>query len=56
VADAGTGGVAGEALRIATADGIRAAVFTIAGGIVATFLITLSLRARYEPTTTTEAT
>jgi MFS family permease len=56
VANAGTDGVAGEALRIATAAGIRAAVFTIAGGIVATFLITLLLRATTNPPPTTEAT
>jgi hypothetical protein len=45
VANAGTRGLAGKELRIATAGGIRAAVFTIAGGIVAMLLVTLVLRA-----------
>jgi MFS family permease len=49
VANAGTRGLAGEALRIATAAGIKAAVFTIAGGIVATLLVTLALRAGTHP-------
>jgi MFS family permease len=49
VANAGTRGLAGEQLRIATAGGIRAAVFTIAGGIVATLLVTLALRAGTHP-------
>jgi len=44
VANSGTHGLSGEALRIATADGIRTAVFTIAGGIVVTFLIALGFR------------
>ena len=43
VANAGARGLAGEELRIATGDGIRAAVFTIAGGIVVTLLVTLAL-------------
>jgi MFS family permease len=43
VANAGTGELTGEDLRIATAGGIRAAVFTIAGGIVATLLVTLAV-------------
>jgi MFS family permease len=45
VANAGTHGPAGEELRIATAEGIQKAVFVIAGGIVATLLIALNLRA-----------
>jgi MFS family permease len=44
IANAEVGGLAGEELRIATASGIRAAVFSIAGGIVATLLVTLALR------------
>ena len=44
VATAGTGGLAGEELQAATAAGIRAAVFTIAAGIVVTLLVTLALR------------
>ncbi|MGI5128239.1 MFS transporter [Pseudonocardia sp. CA-107938] len=39
VATAGTDGLAGEALRVATSDGIRAAVLTIAGGIVAALVV-----------------
>jgi MFS family permease len=49
VANAGTGGLAGEALRIATAAGIRAAVFTIAGGILAMLLATLALGPAAQP-------
>lgn len=37
-------GLADEGLRIATAEGIKTAVFAIAGGIVATLLLTLTLR------------
>jgi MFS family permease len=44
VANAGTHRLPGEELQVATADGIRAAVFTIAGGIVVTLLVTLVLR------------
>jgi hypothetical protein len=44
VANAGTHGLAGEELQVATADGIKAAVFTIAAGIVVTLLATLALR------------
>jgi MFS family permease len=39
---AGTRGIEGDALRIATGGGIRAAVFVIAGGIVITFLFALA--------------
>jgi MFS family permease len=49
VANSGTEGLLGEALRIATADGIRSAVFVVAGGIVATLLIALDLRAAPAP-------
>jgi MFS family permease len=49
VANSGTRGLAGEELRIATAGGIRAAVFAIAGGIVVTLLVTLALRAGAHP-------
>ena len=48
VANAGTDGLAGEPLRVATADGIATAVLVIAGGIAATLLVTLNLR-RAEP-------
>jgi hypothetical protein len=41
--------MAGEDLHVATADGIRTAVFTIAGGIVATSLLTLAFRDGGEP-------
>ena len=44
VANAGTAGLLGEGLRIATAEGIRDAIFVIAGGIAATLVITLGLR------------
>ena len=45
VANAGTGGRAGEALRIATADGLSTAVLVVAAGIAATALLALTLRA-----------
>ena len=44
VANAGTDRLASEELQAATAGGIRAAVFTIAAGIVVTLLVTLALR------------
>jgi EmrB/QacA subfamily drug resistance transporter len=44
VANSGSHGLAGEALRLAEADGIRTAVFCIAGGIGLTFLIALGFR------------
>jgi len=44
VANSGTDGLAGEGLRIAEAQGIRTAVFCIAGGIVVTLLIALGFR------------
>src|SRR5262245_44882234 len=43
VANAGADRVTGEELQAATADGIRAAVFTIAAGIMVTLLATLAL-------------
>ena len=43
VANAGTDGLAGEALRVATADGLSNAVLTIAAGIAATALVALNL-------------
>jgi MFS family permease len=45
VANSGTERLAGEGLRIATAEGIETAVFAIAGGIVVTILLALDLRA-----------
>ncbi|MEJ8646332.1 MFS transporter [Streptomyces sp. MS1.HAVA.3] len=39
VATAGLDGLSGEQLRIATADGIRTALFVVAGGIALTFLV-----------------
>lgn len=45
VANAGTGGLIGEGLRAATAEGLRTAVFVIAGGIAATLLTVLALHA-----------
>jgi MFS family permease len=44
LANSGTDGLDGEGLRFATAGGIRTAVFAIAGGIVATLLLALTLR------------
>jgi EmrB/QacA subfamily drug resistance transporter len=44
VAASGTDGLSGEALRIATADGLSTAVLVIAGMIVTTALVALSLR------------
>jgi EmrB/QacA subfamily drug resistance transporter len=44
VANADTDGLAGEALRTATADGISAAVLVVAAGIAATALLALNLR------------
>ena len=44
VAASGTDGVTGEALRIATADGLSAAVLIIAGAIAATAIVALNLR------------
>jgi len=44
VANSGTDGLAGEALRNATAHGLRTAVFVIAAGIAATALVALNLR------------
>jgi MFS family permease len=44
VATSDTDGLAGEALRIATADGLSAAVLVVAAGIAATALVALNLR------------
>jgi EmrB/QacA subfamily drug resistance transporter len=44
VANAGTDGLSGEALRIANADGLSAAVLVVAGAIAATTLLALNLR------------
>jgi MFS family permease len=44
LANSGTEGLLGEGLRVATAEGIKTAVFGIAGGIVATLLLALNLR------------
>ena len=52
VANADTGGRSGEALRVATADGLSAAVPLVAGGIALTGLLALTLAprtARVEP-------
>jgi EmrB/QacA subfamily drug resistance transporter len=46
VANAGTDGLAGEALRRATADGLSSAVLVVAGGIAATALVAVNLRPR----------
>ncbi len=44
VANSGTEGLLGEGLRIATAEGIRTAVFVVAGGILVTLVIALNVR------------
>jgi EmrB/QacA subfamily drug resistance transporter len=44
VANAGTDGLAGEPLRVATAQGLRSAVLVVAGGIAAIALVALNLR------------
>ncbi len=44
IANAGTDGLTGDALRVATADGIATAVLVVAGGIAATLLVALNLR------------
>ena len=44
VAAAGTDGLSGEALRIASADGLRTAVLVIAAAILATAVVALGLR------------
>ena len=44
VAASGTGGLAGERLRVATADGLSSALLVIAAGIAATALVALNLR------------
>jgi EmrB/QacA subfamily drug resistance transporter len=46
VANAGTDGLAGEALRVATADGLSNAVLVIGAGIAATALVALNLSPR----------
>ncbi len=48
VANAGTEGLTGEPLRVATADGIATAVLVVAGGIALTLAVALNLR-RAEP-------
>jgi hypothetical protein len=41
IANAGIGGLAGEELRIAAAEGIARSIFAIAGGIALTLLIVI---------------
>jgi MFS family permease len=50
VANAGTAGLVGDDLRVATAQGIRTAAFVIAGGIIVTLLFVLSLGGSAERT------
>ncbi len=54
VANNGIDGLAGEQLRDATAEGIKSAVFVIAGAILATMLIAWQLREPPHPTAPTE--
>ncbi|MER8582533.1 MFS transporter [Mesorhizobium sp. M1423] len=44
VANAGTGGLTGEALRVATAEGVRMAVYLAAAGTAAMILVALNFR------------
>jgi nitrate/nitrite transporter NarK len=46
VANSGTGGLAGQPLRIATADGLSTAVLVVAAAIALTALVALNLRPR----------
>jgi MFS family permease len=48
VANSGTGGLAGEPLRIATADGLSAAVLVVAAAIAVTALVALNLGPRQD--------
>jgi hypothetical protein len=43
VANSGTGGLAGDALRIATAEGLSAAVLVVAVGVAVSLIIALKL-------------
>ena len=52
VANAGADDLTGEAMRIATADGLSAAVLTVAAGVAVTILVALALPSR--PRTLTE--
>ena len=49
VANAGTGGLTGDALRTAVADGLGTAVLVVAAGIAAIALIALNLRPSSPP-------
>ena len=51
VANAGTDGLAGEALRVAQAKGLADAVLVVAAGIAATALVALTLRRAEQPGT-----
>jgi MFS family permease len=55
IANAGTGGLGGEELRIATARGISHAAYGIAGGIMITLLIVVASRGRNEASDTAKA-
>ena len=43
VANAGTEGLAGEDLRVATAEGLRTALFVVAGGVLLSLLVALNV-------------
>ena len=53
VANAGTEGLQGEPLRVATADGLSSAVLVVAAGIAATALPALILRPGATPSART---
>ncbi len=52
IATSGTGGLTGEALRTATADGLSTAVLVVAAGVPAIALVALNLRPSTAPTET----
>jgi hypothetical protein len=54
VANSGTGGLTGEALRIATADGLSTAVLVVAAGIAAVALVSVNAL-NLRPSSTTRA-
>jgi len=49
VANSGTGGLAGEELRVATANGLSAAVLAVATGIVAMVRVALTMESNATP-------
>jgi EmrB/QacA subfamily drug resistance transporter len=56
IANSGTVGLSGEALRSATTDGLRAAVFAAVLGMVGTFLVALNFKRQTKETDVAEVT